>query len=305
MQTQDFDKTKALTFSSIMSAISIVLILITFFSNDIGLFLILVLPLCASLVAVKVNFKYSLIYFLSTFLISCIDFQIALFNVIPSLLSGIVFGKLIKLYIQGYYIIFINSLCLLIFQIVATYLVNAIYQIDIIKTTSQILKLNEEVFDDGYFVFLFMLSLVEASLSYLIITSELKKLDYIFNEKKNHFVISIVIECVSILSSIIVMFFYQKVGLLLVGFSLYFGVVLAYYNFSFYQRKKILILQLPLYFISLIGIMIIFGYIPLNYRPYLFLLPLFSQVLISLYIVFYQKVIKKSKINSTLFDKID
>ncbi len=69
MQNQDFDKTKALTFSSIMSAISIVLILITFFSGDIGLFLMLILPLCASLVAVKVNFKYSLIYFLSTFLI--------------------------------------------------------------------------------------------------------------------------------------------------------------------------------------------------------------------------------------------
>ncbi len=305
MQNQDFDKTKALTFSSIMSAISIVLILITFFSGDIGLFLILILPLCASLVAVKVNFKYSLIYFLSTFLISCIDFQVAIFVVIPSLFSGIVFGKFIKLYIQGYYIIIIDAICLLILQIASTYLVNAIYQIDIIKTTSQILKLNEEVFENGYFLFLFMLSLIESSLSYLIITSELKKLDYVFNEKKNHFVPTILIESILILSSIAAIFFSQKIGLLLVGFSLYFGVVLAYYNFSFYQRKKILILQLPLYFVSLIGIMIIFGYIPLNYRPYLFLLPLFSQVLVSLYIVFYQKVIKKSKINPTLFDKID
>jgi len=40
-----------------------------------------------------------------------------------------------------------------------------------------------------------------------------------------------------------------------------------------------------------------------TFQPYLFLLPMISQILVSLEIVFYQKCIKKSKITSALFDK--
>lgn len=304
MNKKRFENTKALTFSSIMSAISIVLILVTFFSGDIGLFLIFILPLCASLVSVYVDFKYSLIYFISTFLISCFDLQLALFIVIPSLVSGIIFGKLIKIYLQGYYIIIINTLCLLLLQIGATYLIDFIYKIDLIDSIGKILKLNEVTFNNAYYLFLFLLSLIEISINYLIISSELKKFDFEFKEKKDHFLLNFFLEIVLIIASVTLMFFNHQYGFLFVGVSLFFGVILAYYNFSFYQNKKIIIIQMPLYLISVILIMILFSYVKNEYRPYLILIILISQLIPSLYIIIYQKIVKKGKISHTLFDKI-
>ena len=108
---------KALAFVSIISAICLILVLVTTFTSGIGLVLMLVLPLCAALVTLNVDYRFLLIYVVATLLMSLISFQIALFIVLPSLISGIVFGILIKKYIQGYYIIFINSIVLLLLQI--------------------------------------------------------------------------------------------------------------------------------------------------------------------------------------------
>ncbi len=300
-----YEKVNALTFVSILSAISIVLVILSYFIGDIGLLLSLVLPLCASLVAVNVNYKYSLIYIASTFLISIIDFQLALFIIIPSLISGLIFGKLIRIYIQGYYIILIDALMLLIMQIGSTYLINFIYNINLVNTMASLIKISESTFSKTYFLFLFMLSLIQASLSYLIITSELKKFDYEFNENKNKFILNLSIETSLIILTIFFMFFNNKIGYLLIGISFYMGVVLGYYNFSYYRKKDILFIQLPLYFISIIVMIILLSYVERTYQPYLFLIPLISQLITSSYIVFYQKIVKKSRITSSIFDKLN
>ena len=300
-----YEKVNALTFVSILSAISVVFVLLSYFIGDVGLFLVLILPLCASLVSVNVNFKYSLIYILATCLISCIDFQMALFVVIPSLISGFVFGKLIRVYLQGYYIILIDALILMIMQIGSTYLVNFIYNIDLVNTMASLIKISESTFSKTYFLFLFMLSLIQASLSYLIITSELRKFDYEFNEKKNKFLLSLFLETSLIILTLTSMFFSHKIGYLLIGISFYMGVVLGYYNFSFYRIKDILSIQLPLYFISIIVMVILLSYTKIINQPYLFLIPLISQLITSSYIVFYQKIVKKSRITSSIFDKLN
>ena len=300
-----YEKVNALTFVSILSAISVVFVLLSYFIGDVGLFLILILPLCASLVSVNVNFKYSLMYIVSTALISCIDFQLALFVIIPSLISGFVFGKLIKIYLQGYYIILIDALILMFMQIGSTYLVNFIYNIDLVKTMASIIRISESTFSQTYFLFLFMLSLIQASITYLIITSELKKFDFEFNEKKNKFLVNLSIETCLILLSFVFMFFSHKIGYLLIGISFYMGVVLGYYNFSFYRKKDIFSIQFPLYFISIIVMVILLSYVERVNQPYLFLILLISQLITSSYIVFYQKLVKKSRITPSIFDKLN
>ena len=305
MKKHRFENVKALTFASIMSAISIVLILFSHFVGDIGILLMLFLPLCAALVSVCVDFKHSLIYVVSTFLISCIDFQLALFIVIPSLIAGYIYGKLINVYVQGHYIILINSLILLILQFLATYLINFIYQIDFVYTLAQIIRISESTFKDTYLLFLFLISLIQCSLSYTIITSEFKKFDIEFNEKKNKFTLNITLEGCLILFSVLFMFVYAPIGYLLLGVSIYMGIVVAYYNFSYYKRNIIVPLQLVLYFISLVLMLVLLSYVKVIYQPYLVLIPLISQLGVSSFIIFYQKVIKKSKITPCLFDKLD
>lgn len=305
MKTYRYENMKALTFSSIMSAISVVFTVVAYLIGDIGLFLILILPLCSSLVSVSVKFKYALIYIVSTLLISLIDFQLALFIILPCLISGLIFGRLIRVYLQGHFIILINALVLLIMQFASTYLINFIYEIDLVQSISSLLLLKETTFKEAYLLFLFMISLIQSSLSFMIISSELKKLDLEFNEKKDRFILTLSLEISMMILTIILFDVSYSLSLLLLGVSSYIAIVLAYYIFSFYKKKNIYPIQIGLYFISIIAMMASLNYLDPNQQVFTFLLPLFSQLITSGVIIIYQKIIKKSKITSSLFDKLD
>jgi hypothetical protein len=305
MKTYRYENMKALTFSSIMSAISVVFTVVAYLIGDIGLFLILILPLCSSLVSVSVKFKYALIYIVSTLLISLIDFQLALFIILPCLISGLIFGRLIRVYLQGHFIILINALVLLIMQFASTYLINFIYEIDLVQSISKLLLLKETTFKEAYLLFLFMISLIQSSLSFMIISSELKKLDLEFNEKKDRFILTLSLEISFIILTIIIFNVSYSLSLLLLGVSSYIGIVLAYYIFSFYKKKNIYPIQIGLYFISIIAMMASLNYLEPNQQVFTFLIPLFSQLITSGVIIIYQKIIKKSKITFSLFDKLD
>ena len=305
MKTYRYENMKALTFSSIMSAISVVFTVVAYLIGDIGLFLILILPLCSSLVSVSVKFKYALIYIVSTLLISLIDFQLALFIILPCLISGLIFGRLIRVYLQGHFIILINALVLLIMQFASTYLINFIYEIDLVQSISSLLLLKETTFKEAYLLFLFMISLIQSSLSFMIISSELKKLDLEFNEKKDRFILTLSLEISFIILTIIIFNVSYSLSLLLLGVSSYIGIVLAYYIFSFYKKKNIYPIQIGLYFISIIAMMASLNYLEPNQQVFTFLIPLFSQLITSGVIIIYQKIIKKSKFTSSLFDKLD
>ena len=71
------------------------------------------------------------------------------------------------------------------------------------------------------------------------------------------------------------------------------------------EKKKIQLIQIPLYFISLIGFAILYNNIGKENALILLLLTFVSQIITSSYIVIYQKFIKKGQINETLFDKLD
>ena len=305
MKTYRYENMKALTFSSIMSALSVVFSVVAYLIGDIGLFLILILPLCSSLVSVSVKFKYALIYIVSTLLISLIDFQLALFIILPCLISGLIFGRLIRVYLQGHFIILINALVLLIMQFASTYLINFIYEIDLVQSISSLLLLKETTFKEAYLLFLFMISLIQSSLSFMIISSELKKLDLEFNEKKDRFILTLSLEISMMILTIILFNVSYSLSLLLLGVSSYIAIVLAYYIFSFYKKKNIYPIQIGLYFISIIAMMASLNYLDPNQQVFTFLLPLFSQLITSGVIIIYQKIIKKSKITSSLFDKLD
>lgn len=296
---------KALAFSAIMASLTFLLIFSTTFLSGIGLIGIIVIPMCSSFISLKVNWKYRLVYFCACLITFLIDPSLTLFIVIPSLISGIVLGELLSKYIQGYHIIFITSIVVTFLQIGSTYLINLFYKVDMIKLFCTILKINYSDFNSIYYFFIFILSLIQVSLSYLIITNELKKLNYEFNEKRNQFLLILIINVFSIILSIISFFISKTIYFLFIGFTIYFGVILGYYIFSYYQRKQMIIIQLPLYFISLITFPILYNIIGNDNSIILLLLPFISQLISSSYILIYQRIIKKGQINETLFDKLD
>lgn len=296
---------KALTFTSIMSAISLVFVLVTYFFSGIGIFLVLVLPLIAALVALKVDFKFALIYIIATTAMSFIDFQLQLFVILPSLISGIIFGYLIRTSVQGYYIIFLISVLNIGMQIGATYLINIIYQIDLINVYSTFLKISYATFNKVYYLFLFVLALIQTVITYIIMTNEIKKIGFEFNENKNHYLWIYIGEIILISLSIGMNFLNPSFTYVLIGFSLYFGVVLGVYHFTYYKRKFMLITQNILYAVSVILIFVFSTIVPNNYKPLLLLVLVGSEILCGLFIIIYSKLIKKEKMDSHVFDKID
>ena len=295
--------TKALAFSSIMASITILLILFSTYLSISSLIAILLIPMCSSFVSLKTNLKYRLVYFCACLISFIIDPSLTIFIVIPSLISGIVLGYLISKYIQGYYTIFLTSLVVSFLQIISTYLIQLIFEVNMIEVFSVILKIDILDFSNIYYFFIYILSLIQVSLSYLIISNELKKLNYEFNERKNQFIEIFIINIIFITISILSFFFSLKFFSLFLGFSIFFGVILAYYIFSFYQYKKMQLIQIPLYIISFLGISILYSKLNEN-ALILLLLPLISQLISSTYIIIFQKIIKKGQINETLFAKL-
>ena len=299
-----YENVKALAYVALMSALSLIFVLITFSLLDVGIILILVLPLFSALVSINVNFKYSLIYIASTFLISLIDPQLALFAIIPSLLSGFLYGKMIKFNIHGSFNILANTLLLTLLQYLGTYLINVIYEVDLINTMSSIMKINLQTFDSVYLLFLFTICLIECSLSYIIITNELKKLNYNINEERKYFLPTLIVEFLLIILCIMTSFLSLKLCYLTLGLSLFLGISLADYNFRYYQRKFIVFLQISLYIISFVIIFISFPFLNKTYQSLLILIVLISQIIVSTIIIIKTKIIDKRKIDNSIFDKL-
>lgn len=297
-----YEGVKALAFVSIISAICLILILVTHFAGGIGLILLLTLPLCASLVSLSVSRRYILTYVVATLLMSIIDLQLALFVVLPSLLSGTLFGVLIKRYIHGYYIIIIASLFQLIIEIGSIYLIRTLYNVDMIKTIGSLIKLNDNEFHQIIYLFIFLLSLIEVSLSYLIICNELKKISFSFNEKNNQFVPILIMNITCFVLSITTFFFIKPLSYLLFGVYLYFAVILAYYIFSFNEKKPLIIIQCILYIASFITMIIVSSLIEKAYSPLLLYIIPSSEILSSIYIVIKCFITKQSVFDATRFN---
>lgn len=297
-----YEGVKALAFVSIISAICLILILITHFTGSVGIILLLTLPLCASLVSLSVNKRYVITYIVATILMSIIDIQLSLFVVLPSLLSGTLFGVLIKRYIHGYYIIIINSLFQLLLEIGAIYLVRAIYNVDIIKTIAAIIKLSDNDFHQVSFLFIFLISLIETTLAYLIISNELKKMSFSFNEINNGFVPILIMNIACLSLSIGLFFINKSISYLIFGIYLYFTVILGYYIFSFHEKKAILFIQCGIYAISLIATLVISSFIDIAYYPLLLFIIPGSEILSSIYIILRCMISKKKLTDATVFE---
>jgi hypothetical protein len=297
--------TKQITFIALMCALSIIVIYLGKFIGGIEIISMLILPLVASLVFIKVDFKYAFVYLIATSLLSLLDIQTCLFLVIPSLIYGLTFGILIKKYFHGYNVVFLTSIVLTILQIGSTFLIKVIYNVDLINTFANILKIQELEFNSLYFLFLYVISLISSSLSYIIITNELKKIDYEFNEKRNQFIPVYLLNIALVCSTIGFYFINNLCFYLLLGITLFYCVVLGYYIFTFYQRKIIYTLQLCLYILCIAAFIIAFFSIDRNLMSLFFLLIPFSHIISGSYIIIYQKLYKKNPIVDEIFDKLD
>lgn len=103
-----------ITYMAIMAAINVVFVLLTFFVPFLLFLLVFVLPLSSAIVTVYCKKRYYPIYAIVTIgicmLVTITNFGDTIFFVVPSIITGFIFGVLIKTKTPAIIIIFVTSI---------------------------------------------------------------------------------------------------------------------------------------------------------------------------------------------------
>ena len=224
----------------IMAAINIIVAVIAAFVPVISLFLVLILPLSSTLVEIYCKDRYYPIYALATIGLALVatmwNMETTIFYVIPSILTGYIFGSMSKKNIPAIY----SIICATAVQTGVTIgfipLINFLFDVNIVETFLVFFKVNMFFYvEDFVLAFIFVISLIQTALSYAIISQEIKKFGF---EERDNDKYQIIYQGLCMLFALLEIpfaFFYVPVAFLCMMFSIYFA---AFILADFIYDKK-------------------------------------------------------------------
>lgn len=232
--------TKSIPLMALMAAINIIVAELAGLSPIVSLFLILVLPLTSAVVELCCKDRYFPIYAVATFGLSLAltfwNIETTIFYVLPSIITGYIFGLLAKYKIPVVWSIIAATLAQTAMSYALIPLVNFIFQVDIILTFKTALGLKDMVYVDTMIPsFIFVISLIQVSLSQLIVSQELQKFGVIQISKDLSEVISAGIGLGISLLIIPFYFISLEFAYLFLMIALYFSI---YKTVMFVYEKK-------------------------------------------------------------------
>ena len=175
--------TQNITFISLMAGINVIFCVLFRFLPLSSLLFTLVLPFASTLVMIFCKFKYTIIYIISTLLLTLlISPQDALFYILSPMLSGVVFGVCYKKSLNSSWAIILGTLTTVFVYFVTLPLITLIFETSITESFKILFMLNDEQAHNYFPTFVFVTSLLQTLLSYYIINNDLKK--YIVNLKE-------------------------------------------------------------------------------------------------------------------------
>lgn len=289
-------RTHQLVYVAIMTGLTIVLSILTNFIPFMSLFLIVFLPFVAALVAIVTDLKFFPIYAVSSILLSVVvdaqNFLNIIFYLLPALVSGLVIGVTYRLKLNGIYILLAITLINLLANYAIIPVLDHLYQINFIQYALGLIGLGSHPLANAIFMmFLFILGIIQASLTYMVIRDELHLIKGEFFE--NYDKISLIVLALISLVSVIFSFFH--LGLSLVFFSS--ATLLATYQLVYLFKKNLVLFYITLG-VVIASLPISFVLSELNHA-YPLNLYLILQVLIVVILMFLWEYIlsKKDKIN--------
>jgi len=181
-----------ITYMAIMAAINVIFSVLAMFLPLASFILMLVLPFTSVIVVLFCKEKYFLIYAVSTvvlcLLVTITEAQTTIFYVIPSIVSGFVFGMLIKAKIHAAFILIISATVQLGLTYASLPLIQWIYGVNMIDVFKTLLHLTAHPFVDGIIpTSFYVLSLAQATFSFIIIHAEVKKFGITVNNSETIF----------------------------------------------------------------------------------------------------------------------
>ncbi len=169
-----------IAFMGIVAAINVLLSVLAAFLPITSIFILIFLPFFSSVVALLCKWKYYPIYFFATIGVALAatfwNIQFTLFNLIPSLITGFLFGLSFKKHLSGTYALLFTSVaqCAITFALIP--LINVLCNTDIIDTFLKFFKLNDN--PNAQIIvpsFIYLIGLIQMVFSYIVLNNELKK----------------------------------------------------------------------------------------------------------------------------------
>lgn len=240
-----------------MSGITIILSVLTNFIPFMSIFLIIGLPFVAALVAITCDLKMFPIYLVASLLLSIVvdaaNFLNIIFYLLPSLVSGLVIGVTYRLKLNGLYMLlavaFINFLAN--FAIIP--ILDRLYEIDFINYALSLIGLANHPLKTALFLLLlFVIALIQASFTYMIVSEEIHIVKGKIEEKYDK--TSLIILTLSALISAVLTFFHLGLALVFFASSLVLVIYQLIYLFAkskryFYITIALITFLLPISFI--------------------------------------------------------
>ena len=277
--------TSNLTFIALMSAVNVIFALLMTFLPVLSLLLYLMLPYITTMVILVCQKKYYFIYFIASiflsFIINTQGIEYTIFTLLPSLITGTIFGICIEKKVNIGITIIISSFCQFLFSMATIPLINLIYTNDnhsILEVFKTILGENKEFL--LYKLFLpinYVVALAQNIISFLLISSSITRFKVeIVTKNSNQLAYSCACITISILTILSALFFDDLMYLFLaMCISLVSLIVL-----DLFENKTIGILITS---ISVIGFIILFVIFAKSNTLLVPLAMLFPIVVISTY----------------------
>ena len=242
-----------ITFISIMAALTIAFVALISFFNILTYVLAIFLPLFASLVCVFCKKWYYPIYAVVVLLISSLAFffriELVLFTLVPSLISGFLFGFFIEKKLSVALLLAGSSLIYTLFSILSLSLyglmTTGVFDYHSIFKVLGLLE-NNEMLDNFLLSILFIYALVQNALSFIVTYNELSRFTTIeFDREKEKLIIPVSVVVSTLIGVLCVQ--YLPLGYLFTTISLLLSIYLV----------VLLMIQKKVYLYILVGFLVV------------------------------------------------
>ncbi len=232
-----------MTFMALMAALNVIFSLLSTLLPILFFLLVFVLPLTSTLVCIFCKKRYYGIYAVATIglclLINFYQITDVISYVIPSIVTGLIFGLMIEHKINSFWTILAAAFVQAVFSYVSIIIAGLFIDRNIIEEILKLLSLEEFAFK-GYVtsMFIFIIALIQIAITYLIIREEIKKMGVETNEEPPSIPILSIITVGLTCATIGVSFLHGPTAFIIFGFTIVVGTYLVAYSFSL--KKKVL-----------------------------------------------------------------
>ena len=175
-----------ITYMGLMAAINLLFIILATYTQYLMFLLILILPFASAIVSYYCLKRYYIIYAVATLGLCLIfnNFADTIFYIVPALASGFVIGLLIEKKMHPFWMILSTTIINAALTYAFIPLINVIIHDDIVKLTLKLFNLDDFHYrTELVYVSVFIMSLIQCSLTIFILLSDAKKIGMEINTR--------------------------------------------------------------------------------------------------------------------------